>query len=37
MKVTHNNINQMKEFAETGVGLNSFINTTVKKQYDSKW
>ena len=31
------NIEQMKELALRGEGLNSFINTTVKKQYAKKY
>ena len=31
------NISQMKQLAIAGRGLNSFINTHVKKLYESKW
>lgn len=31
------NIAYMKQLAIAGFGLNSFISTTIKKQYDSKW
>ena len=32
----HNNIEKMKELAIAGRGLNTFINTNVRKQYASK-
>jgi len=31
------NVEHMKSLAITGSGLNSFINTTVRKSYASKW
>jgi len=31
------NVEQMKILANQGLGLNSFINTTVKKLYENKW
>ena len=31
------NVEHMKSLASAGQGLNSFINTTVRKNYDSKW
>jgi len=31
------NIEQMKILATHGAGLNSFINTAVRKLYESKW
>lgn len=32
-----NNVETMKTLARQGSGLNSFISTTVKTGYDSKW
>jgi hypothetical protein len=32
----HQNIEHMKKLAVNGQGLNSFINTTVRKQYNSQ-
>lgn len=31
------NVEEMKQLARRGSGLNSFINLNVKKRYDSKW
>lgn len=31
------NVEHMKVLAETGDGLNSFINTTVRNSYSDKW
>jgi hypothetical protein len=31
------NIEHMKKLAVAGLGLNSFINTQVKKRYECKW
>ncbi len=31
------NVEDMKNLAIAGSGLNSFINTHVKKQYESRW
>lgn len=31
------NVDHMKQLANDGTGLNSFISTTVRKLYESKW
>jgi hypothetical protein len=31
------NVDHMKSLAEAGRGLNSFVNATVRKLYESKW
>lgn len=30
-------VEHMKQLAIEGIGLNSFINTSVKKNYENKW
>lgn len=37
MSAGHTNVEQMKKLAIAGFGLNSFINTHVKKAYERKW
>lgn len=32
-----NNVEHMKLLAESGFGLNSFINTYIKNHYEQKW
>lgn len=31
------NVEEMKKLAVKGIGLNSFINTIVRKNYETKW
>lgn len=35
--VGQENVEHMKSLATAGLGLNSFINTNVRKLYESKW